>query len=173
MECCKKMHIAEFEKRVAELREQLEKTARKHRAEERLQRPCEQSQKQLWNGVEHNVAMLIHAMVKKVEDAVQRHRELHVTSQSPHICGIQRARLLRWRTHALGTWHRARAELPPLCSRAPPPAATGSVPRQRAVCRNTGIWLQNFDFMCALVVCSRAGGLQLLQVVDDDGLCAE
>ena len=77
MECCKKMQIAEFEKRVAELREQLEKTARKHRAEERLQRPCEQSQKQLWNGVEHNVAMLIHAMVKKVEDATQRHRELN------------------------------------------------------------------------------------------------
>jgi len=73
------MHVAEFEKRVAELREQLEKTARKHRAEERLQRPCEQSQKQLWNGVEHNVAMLIHAMVKKAEDAVQRHRELHLS----------------------------------------------------------------------------------------------
>ena len=72
------MQIAEFEKRVAELREQLEQTARKHRAEERLQRPCEQSQKQLWNGVEHNVAMLIHAMVKKVEDDVQRHRELHL-----------------------------------------------------------------------------------------------
>ena len=71
------MQIAEFEKRVAELREQLEQTARKHRAEERLQRPCEQSQKQLWNGVEHSVAMLIHAMVKKAEDALQRHRELH------------------------------------------------------------------------------------------------
>ena len=84
---------------------------------------------------------------------------------------MQRARLLRWRTHALGTLHRA--ELPPLCSRAPPPAAAGSVPRQRAVCRNTGVWLQNFDLVRALVVCSRAGGLQLLQVVDDDGLCAE
>jgi hypothetical protein len=75
----KKMHIAEFEKRVAELREQLEKTARKHRAEERLQRPSEQSQKQLWNGVEYSVAMLIHATENKVEHALQRHRQLHLS----------------------------------------------------------------------------------------------
>lgn len=69
----KKIHIAEFEHRVTELRERLERIARKHNAEKRLLLRCEQKQNV---GKEYNVRTLLDSIVEKVKNVLSRHRKI-------------------------------------------------------------------------------------------------
>ena len=85
----KKFHIAEFETRVAELRERLENTARKHKAEDRLQTAAELNQKQNWKGKHHSVATLLDSIVAKVNEVLKRHQKIsHKTFNSKHYAAI-------------------------------------------------------------------------------------
>ena len=70
------MHITEFGNRVAELQEALQNTARKRGALDRLQAQNEQTQMRYWDGKEHSVDTLIASIVKKVDDVVERHRNI-------------------------------------------------------------------------------------------------
>jgi ankyrin repeat protein len=72
------MHITEFANRVAELHEALQSTARKRNAADRLQTQNEQTQMQFWEK-QHTVDTLIASIVKKVEDVLERHRNIDFT----------------------------------------------------------------------------------------------
>jgi len=73
----KKIHVAEFENRVAQLREQLEKYAVKHNAEDRLRLPSELAQRGSWKGKVHSVKTLLDSVVAKVKIVLKRHEDKH------------------------------------------------------------------------------------------------